>query len=68
MGINGRRQGNDKPLDRYFRFDEHPADCGKLFKIIKALYGLMGLQFSAEAEPMGAGPCRVGILHIFLYG
>ena len=23
MGINGRRQGNDKPLDRYFRFNEH---------------------------------------------
>ena len=33
-----------------------PADRGKLFKIIKAFYGLMGLQFSAEAEPMGADP------------
>lgn len=29
-----------------------PADRGKLFKIIKMLYGLMGLQFSEEAEPM----------------
>ena len=27
-----------------------PADRGKLFKIIKMLYGLMGLQFSEEAE------------------
>ena len=29
-----------------------PADRGKLFKIIKMLYGLMGLPFSEEAEPM----------------
>ena len=29
-----------------------PADRGKLFKIIKMLYGLMGLQFSEEAEPL----------------
>ena len=27
-----------------------PADRGKLFKIIKMLYGLMGLLFSVEAE------------------
>lgn len=33
-----------------------PADRGKLFKIIKMLYGLMGLQFSEEAEPMDADP------------
>ena len=31
-----------------------PADRGKLFKIIKMLYGLMGLPFSEEAEPMDA--------------
>ncbi len=33
-----------------------PADRRKLFKIIKMLYGLMGLQFSEEAEPMDADP------------
>lgn len=31
-----------------------PADRGKLFKVIQMLYGLMGLQFSDEATPMGA--------------
>ena len=41
-----------------------PADRGKLFKIIKALYGLMGLQFSAEAEPMGADPA---VLEYFIF-
>ena len=30
----------------------NPTDRGKLFKIIKLLYGLMGLPFSEEAEPM----------------
>lgn len=45
-----------------------PADRGKLFKIIKMLYGLMGLQFSEEAEPYGRRPRRFGILHFFLYG
>ena len=29
----------------------NPTDRGKLFKIIKLLYGLMGLPFSEEAEP-----------------
>lgn len=33
-----------------------PADRGKLFKLIQMLYGLMGLQFSDEAAPMGAHP------------
>ena len=28
-----------------------PADRGKLFKIIKMLYGLMGLQFSEDSFP-----------------
>lgn len=42
----------------------NPADRGKLFKIIKALYGLMGLQFSAEAEPMGADPT---VLECFIF-
>lgn len=41
-----------------------PADRGKLFKIIKLLYGLMGLQFSAEAEPMDADPA---VLDYFLF-
>lgn len=41
-----------------------PADRGKLFKIIKLLYGLMGLQFSAEAEPMDADPT---VLDYFLF-
>lgn len=41
-----------------------PTDRGKLFKIIKALYGLMGLQFSAEAEPMGADPA---VLEYFIF-
>ena len=38
------------------------ADRGKLFKIIKMLYGLMGLLFSEEAEPTrtahAASACR----------
>ena len=31
-----------------------PAGRGKLFKIIKMLYGLMGVPFSEEAEPTDA--------------
>lgn len=42
----------------------NPADRGKLFKIIKLLYGLMGLQFSTEAEPMDADPA---VLDYFLF-
>ena len=41
-----------------------PADRGKLFKIIKMLYGLMGLQFSEEAEPMDADPA---VLDYFIF-
>ena len=41
-----------------------PADRGKLFKIIKVLYGLMGLQFSEEAEPMDADPA---VLEYFIF-
>ena len=41
-----------------------PADRGKLFKIIKLLYGPMGLQFSTEAEPMDADPA---VLDYFLF-
>lgn len=41
-----------------------PADRGKLFKIIKLLYGLMGLQFSEEAEPMDADPA---VLEYFIF-
>ena len=33
-----------------------PTDREKLFKIIKMLFGLMGLPFSEEAEPMDAEP------------
>ncbi len=40
------------------------ADRGKLFKIIKMLYGLMGLPFSGEAEPMGADPA---VLEYFIF-
>ena len=44
-----------------------PADRGKLFKIIKIikmLYGLMGLPFSEEAEPMDADPA---VLEYFIF-
>ena len=41
-----------------------PADREKLFKIIKILYGLMGLQFSEEAEPMDADP---EVLEYFIF-
>ena len=41
-----------------------PTDRGKLFKIIKMLYGLMGLQFSEEAEPMGDDP---DVLEYFIF-
>ena len=32
------------------------ADCGKLFKIVQMLYGLLGLRFSEEATVMGLHP------------
>ena len=41
-----------------------PADRGKLFKIIKMLYGLMGLPFSDEAEPMDVAP---DVLEYFIF-
>ena len=41
-----------------------PADRGKLFKIIKMLYGLMGLPFSEEAKPMDADPA---VLEYFIF-
>jgi len=41
-----------------------PADRGKLFKIIKMLYGLMGLPFSGEAEPMDAD---TAVLEYFIF-
>ena len=40
------------------------ADREKLFKVVKLLYGLMGLPFSEEAEPMGADPA---VLEYFLF-
>jgi len=41
-----------------------PTDRGKLFKIIKMLYGLMGLPFLEEAEPMDADPA---VLEYFIF-
>ena len=41
-----------------------PADRGKLFKIIKMLYGLRGLPFSEEAEPMDAAS---DVLEYFIF-
>jgi hypothetical protein len=41
-----------------------PADREKLFKIIMLLYGLMGLRFSEEAEPMDADP---DVLEYFIF-
>ena len=40
------------------------ADREKLFKVVKLLYGLMGLPFSEEAEPMGADPA---VLEYFIF-
>ncbi len=42
----------------------NPADHSKLFKIIKLLYGLMGLRFSDEAAPMDADPA---VLEYFIF-
>ena len=44
----------------------NPTDRGKLFKIIKLLYGLMGLPFSEEAEPMDADPDVLELTAIIL--
>lgn len=41
-----------------------PAAREKLFKIIKMLYGLMGLKFSEEAEPMDSDP---DVLEYFIF-
>lgn len=41
-----------------------PADRGKLFKIIKMLYGLLGLQFSEEADSMDQDPA---VLNYFIF-
>lgn len=41
-----------------------PTDREKLFKIIKLLYGLMGLRFSEEAESMDADP---DVLEYFIF-
>lgn len=41
-----------------------PADRGKLFKIIKMLYGLLGMQFSEEADPMDQDPA---VLEYFIF-
>jgi hypothetical protein len=41
-----------------------PADRGKLFKIIKMLYGLLGLQFSEEAGLMDQDPA---VLDYFIF-
>ena len=44
-----------------------PADRGKLFKIIKMLYGAYGLAFFRGSRAYGRRPRRFGILHFFLY-
>ena len=41
-----------------------PADRGKLFKIIRALYGLLGLQFSDEAAQI---PTHKQALEYFIF-
>ena len=41
-----------------------PADKGKLFKIIKMLYGLLGLQFSEETDLMDQDPA---VLDYFIF-
>lgn len=41
-----------------------PTDGAKLFRIVKMLYGLMGLPFSEEAEPMEHDP---DALYYFLF-
>lgn len=64
MGNDWRRHGNGKSFDEHTRYHKHTADRDKLFKIIKMLYGLMGLQFSEEAEPMDADPA---VLDYFLF-
>ena len=46
----------------------NPTDRGKLFKIIKLLYGLMGLPFSEEAEPMDADPDVLEYFIFFFHG
>lgn len=64
MGNKGRRYGHYQPPDGHSRYREHPADRGKLFKIIKMLYGLVGLHFSEKAEPMDAG---AAVLEYFIF-
>jgi len=41
-----------------------PKDRGKLFKIIRMLYGLMGLEFPGEAALIGKGP---DVLEYFIF-
>ena len=55
---------NKLPLQDILVTMNTPADREKLFKILKMLYGLMGLPFSEEAEPMGADPA---VLEYFLF-
>ena len=53
-----------KPLDRHSCYYEHPHRPGEAVKIIKMLYGLMGLPFSGDAEPMDADPA---VLEYFMF-
>ncbi|MEG1019228.1 MAG: hypothetical protein RR981_03850 [Oscillospiraceae bacterium] len=64
MADNRWGHGDHKSPNGHTRFHEYPADRGKLFKIIKLLYGLMGLQFFEEAEPMDAVP---DVLDYFIF-
>ena len=64
MGNDRRRHGNNQPPYQRIVTMNNPTDRGKLFKIIKLLYGLMGLPFSEEAEPMDADP---DVLEYFIF-
>ena len=44
-----------------------PTDRGKLFKLIKMLYGLMGLQFSEEAGAYEHNSRRFRVFHFFVH-
>ena len=46
----------------------NPTDRGKLFKIIKLLYGANGLAFFRGSRAYGRRPRRFGILHLFFHG
>ncbi len=64
MGNDRRQQEIANRLTDVLVTMNTPADWGKLFKIIKMLYRLMGLTFSEEDEPMNADPA---VLEYFIF-